>query len=698
MKPRNPLPALGSLFRRVTASLSSHENACVFGLTVLAAVVRLYRIDAVTLWGDEYASVREAMNLGTNLNSLPYFIFLRIWIKLFGYSETALRLPAAIFGTLTVPIFYLMGRELLHRRVAFFSAFLLALSAYAIASSQIVRYYSLFLFSATLCFLLFVRALKHHTGWLEKAAFVLSHVLCILSFALGFLVPLIEIVTLYLGSAKQSRWALLRRALLLIVVCALLLGVLSLPEVRQWGFALIARLTAARETRYLSARGLSLVNLGKVILTFFLFTFGENVYPGNLPLVCLPSILCCYLLLRGFWSLRSNRLAFVLVSTSFVTSLSLLYLVFDSLIPSTYEGAQPQFIIFLLPLYDLVLAHSVVQERGWKQALTGGALVALSVVVLWQYWSPGWSYRVPLTDWRWAARYVQQSADDSTVLLYDGRSADPIQYYFPSSIASRGFWNYTGGDQGLGDLHAFDRLIFISNDSQDGNRAVMSAFLQRLETQFAFQDGFVEYPLFVYVYLRNDTGGYHVDEATGIISIPKEIYGLPFSDLRLPQEARYAGLSIPLTGSFSLPSLDGSRDRTIPLRGNVSGEALVLLSNLTQARSLPFGEPVAEVIVYPGEGEPVHFVLRKGIETNDWSEGCGPEGSSPSTCEIAFSWHKRIAMVGRRAYEGAWRDFQAHIFGTTLALDAPVALRAIGIHYLAGKGTLHVWGMAVVRK
>jgi hypothetical protein len=674
--------------------LSKHENLCVLGLTLLAAILRLYHLDAYTLSGDEYNRIREAIDLGSNMNSLPYFLMLRLAMYL-GTSEFILRMPAVLFGIATIPLMYRLGKELINPNAGIIAALLIATSSFAIKYAQQVNFYSLFLCSATLSFWCLFRYLRYGRGKWPLFLMVVTALLALASHLLGIFILIIQgiVYILSIRNPREQR----RTVMILVTALFLILGLLAVPGVRQLGFSMVTKYTNARGGTLSTWRGLGVVNIAKIPLTFFQFAVGESVYPLDFYFTLPSIVLLGFLLLQGIWHARRNGQELVFYCTSLIGTPLFLYVVLDSLVPPYYQGAAPRYLIFLLIPFYLVMTRGLLAAKRSFPVVLFGVLVVQSLALL-SYWSGNWNFDGRLTNWRYASRFVQEHTDANTVLLHDGRSADPIKYYFPSSVPSRNVRNYTGNNQTLGDLLAFDRLIFVSNDSQDGNRAVMNVFLQRLETQFVFQDGFVEYPLFVYVYLRNDTGGYHVDEATGIISIPKEIYGLPFSDLRLPQEARYAGLSIPLTGSFSLPSLDGSRDRTIPLRGNVSGEALVLLSNLTQARSLPLGEPVAEVIVYTGEGEPAHFVLRKGIETNDWSEGCGPEGSSPSMCEIAFSWHKRIAMVGRRAYEGAWRDFQAHIFGTTLALDAPVAPRAIGIHYLAGKGTLHVWGMAVVRK
>jgi hypothetical protein len=121
---------------------------------------------------------------------------------------------------------------------------------------------------------------------------------------------------------------------------------------------------------------------------------------------------------------------------------------------------------------------------------------------------------------------------------------------------------------------------------------------------------------------------------------------------------------------------------------------LLLLSNLTDADGLPAGEQVAEVTIYGNDAKAQQFILHKGVETDNWLSGCPNQEQQEAGCQISYSWHKRLAMVGRRAYEGAWHDQNASIFGTRLHYIESLTAQAVKIRYLADRGTLHIWGMA----
>src|SRR3990167_1678244 len=104
----------------------------LIGILVIATVLRLWRIDQVpvSLFGDELDVGYQAYSIlktGKDYSGNPWplhFQSLAEWrtplylysavptVALFGITPLGVRLPAAIFGILTIPIMYLLGREL----------------------------------------------------------------------------------------------------------------------------------------------------------------------------------------------------------------------------------------------------------------------------------------------------------------------------------------------------------------------------------------------------------------------------------------------------------------------------------------------------------------------------------------------------------------------------------------------------------
>lgn len=83
------------------------------------------------------------------------------FIQIFGLNEFAVRLPAAIFGVLTIIVFYALVKELFDKRVALITALLLAMNPWHIHFSRIAFEATLIPFFTCLSVWLFLKSLKH---------------------------------------------------------------------------------------------------------------------------------------------------------------------------------------------------------------------------------------------------------------------------------------------------------------------------------------------------------------------------------------------------------------------------------------------------------------------------------------------------------------------------------------------------------
>ena len=157
--------------------ITIEENKIDFGfasfwlitaVTVLAFVLRLFRLDS-ELWLDEITTIffyspMPTLHVLTGFvsanNHLLNTLLMKLAIAFFGEQEWAVRLPAAIFGAATIPIFYWVSRLMLSQRSSLCAALLLAVSYHHIFFSQNVRSYSMQLFFTTLACGLFVKGLQ----------------------------------------------------------------------------------------------------------------------------------------------------------------------------------------------------------------------------------------------------------------------------------------------------------------------------------------------------------------------------------------------------------------------------------------------------------------------------------------------------------------------------------------------------------
>jgi len=136
----------------------------LIAILILSAALRLYRLDAQSLWNDEGNSARlserklDLILAGTASDIHPpaYYLLLHCWQALFGQSEWALRSLSVLAGSTLVLFTYLLGRFLFGEAVGLMAAFLGALSPFAIYYSQEARMYALLaaVFAASTFFLL----------------------------------------------------------------------------------------------------------------------------------------------------------------------------------------------------------------------------------------------------------------------------------------------------------------------------------------------------------------------------------------------------------------------------------------------------------------------------------------------------------------------------------------------------------------
>jgi 4-amino-4-deoxy-L-arabinose transferase-like glycosyltransferase len=151
----------------VRARRISAEAWLVGGVTIVGAVLRFATITHQSLWFDEAQAVHEMhLSLAAMLSAWSanepnpplYFVLAWPWAQLFGAGEAGLRSLSALLGTITIPVVYLCGRELVSRRAGLFAAAFAAVNPFLIWYSQEAREYMLLTVLSAASVLFFARA------------------------------------------------------------------------------------------------------------------------------------------------------------------------------------------------------------------------------------------------------------------------------------------------------------------------------------------------------------------------------------------------------------------------------------------------------------------------------------------------------------------------------------------------------------
>ncbi len=143
----------------------------LFGLTLIAFALRLFRLGEQSLWYDEGVTwmlsqmqSRSLLIEWTAADIQPPLYYLLIWQSdlYFASSEWALRFPSAVFGILTLPVIYILARRLAptHRFFPLLAATIFAISPVMIYYSQEARMYTLLVLEASLSSYFLLRVIQ----------------------------------------------------------------------------------------------------------------------------------------------------------------------------------------------------------------------------------------------------------------------------------------------------------------------------------------------------------------------------------------------------------------------------------------------------------------------------------------------------------------------------------------------------------
>ncbi|MBI4406905.1 MAG: phospholipid carrier-dependent glycosyltransferase [Candidatus Kerfeldbacteria bacterium] len=172
----------------------------IVAITLLAAWLRLPHLGAVNLYNDEYYQFETAvgqLKLGewvrydyyTEAAGKPYdraklFIYQVVGsLAVFGETESAARLPAAVWGIVLVPLVILgLLHTLKHPALAYLTGVVLAFDDFSIGLSRYVRMYSMLMVLSVALVWCVYQCLETHQRWKRLGYGLASSLLLVLSF------------------------------------------------------------------------------------------------------------------------------------------------------------------------------------------------------------------------------------------------------------------------------------------------------------------------------------------------------------------------------------------------------------------------------------------------------------------------------------------------------------------------------------
>jgi mannosyltransferase len=226
----------------------SKSAVLLLAITLVGALLRLCGLTIHSLWLDELQSVITAapINSFAKVNEIcvssfdpaprTFYYLLTIWFRIFGYNDLSARLLSALFGIVTIPVMYLLGKRLFGERAGMYAALIIAVNYFNIYYSLEVRFYSALVLFSAVSFLAFDKLVEREDGrsalWYALSTLVL---VALHYFALLLLLTQVLIwIVIKRGELLKVRRVLPALAAFLFVVLGFLPFVPSLLTTLSW--------------------------------------------------------------------------------------------------------------------------------------------------------------------------------------------------------------------------------------------------------------------------------------------------------------------------------------------------------------------------------------------------------------------------------------------------------------------------------
>ena len=375
------------------------------GITLAGALLRFLTLDVQSYWLDEVATVNvlhhgfgdmiSAVSSGESTPPL-YYVIAWLWSKLFGTGEVGLRSLSALFGTLTIPLAFVLGRETAGRVAGLVAAALCAFNPLLVWYSQEARSYALLVLLTGLGLLAFLRVLddpspRRIAAWTAAAvAAIATH------YFAGFLVGAETVWLLYRSPAR----ARIAAGAAVVVVASASLLPLALHQRSTGAARFISESSLARRVAQIPKQ----------------FVAGYQG-PAETPLTILALLLVAY---GTFLLLRARPPRPLLLGGLGIAAI---------LAPVVLALIGPDYLISRNVLPSL-LPLLVALAAGFATARAGiAAAAALCTLGLIQVIGVDTNDRYQRDDWRGVGAFIGRADEPRAVIVTPASGAVPMLYY-----------------------------------------------------------------------------------------------------------------------------------------------------------------------------------------------------------------------------------------------------------------------------
>ena len=339
-------------------------------IILLGAVLRLYKVNYQSLWFDEIYTIQPT----DPQNSIQYiidyckedqppafFLYVHYFFKIFGYNDLNGRIASAIIGIVSLPVIYLLGKELRGKTAGLLAALLTSINYFHIKYSQEVRFYGMaFLFSA-LSYWFFIRAFKSPT-LTNLAAYVLTTTILLYTHYFGLIIFAVQAFTFIVLIIFYRRD---KKFIIAGLISGLLVPILLIPWIPQiWSDLGIT-------TNWINKPQLIFIK------EYFYTYFGRDRFVMG---ICVIAFIYFFRLLIIKETSRTEKAVFIIVIIWLVLSYAIPY--FRSIVSTPI--LEDRYTMVSLPAWMIIFAVGVdtLKKIKWKYYLATAIFISSMVNLL----------------------------------------------------------------------------------------------------------------------------------------------------------------------------------------------------------------------------------------------------------------------------------------------------------------------------
>lgn len=458
-------------------------------ILIISFVLRLIGLNQ-SLWLDEAINVVNAKSLPFwefvtkypigDFHPPGYFAFLWVWIRLFGFSEIAVRMPSVLLGIATIWIVFLLGKDLVSKKVGLVAALLLSVAPLHVYYSQEARMYAFATLAVSLSwyFLIQILSQKKFAIW----GYIASMLLVLSADYIAYLILPAQLIFILWGKREYYKKIILLQAV-------------SLLSLIPWLPVFNQQLETGKAAAGILPNWAQVVGGGttkNVALLFIKTIIGRISFDNKIVygvMVGIPGLIYGWLIILAAknqtWQVR---LLFCWVIIP----------IFLALIISIFIPVFSYFrMLFILPAVYLLTA------KGLDNLPKKYFNVVLAFLIISSLFFLGFYYinpRFQREDWRSAVATVERRAGSNGVILFeDNNIPAPFSYYSKNTaLVITAFSKVPAGAQsdikdlkGLSRIFLFEYLIDINDPKRLLQKSLESSGFKKVDTYNFNGVGFV---------------------------------------------------------------------------------------------------------------------------------------------------------------------------------------------------------------